>query len=222
MWVERKQSCAYRRGFMGFSREIWPPDCLSCNLCGALTLTKPSAGTQSRKSVSQPKLLLFWQSFIYFQSYYIPSCLVLLQGHPPLHNCINQGPTRKQKRSDYLKRRKFSAGNWPPVMEEAEKPTRAQIVNPETSHLRKLWPSLGRGKVKKGRRVFQNLGVTRRNLGTSLSKAEREGKKYPEFSPPFTIYLPLSKPAGGQLTLRAWETAFRSQPPAVQSRVGKG
>lgn len=44
---------------MGFSREIWPPDCLSCNLCGALTLTKPSAATQSRKSVSQPKLLLF-------------------------------------------------------------------------------------------------------------------------------------------------------------------
>lgn len=41
------------------------------------------------------------------------------------------------------------------MMEEAETPTREQTVNPEISNLRKLPPSLGRGRIEEG--SYQSL-----------------------------------------------------------------
>lgn len=62
----------------------------------------------------------YFEPFISFQSHFIPFCLVLSPVHPRLGYCINQGPTRKQKHTDYLKHRKFNSGNWLHMVEEAE------------------------------------------------------------------------------------------------------
>lgn len=185
---------------MGFSNETWHPNCLSCTPHHAVALRKAPAATHPRKSVSQPKRLLFWKSLIAFQSHYIPFCFVLFQAHSHLHHCIRQAPTRKQEHTDDLKQRKFNAGNWLHVMKEAEKPTGVQTVNPEISNFGKLPPPLGRGRILGG-----------------LPEPGSHQKKLKDF-PNLPVVLPID-----QTSRRPADTqSLQKSVPANQSWVGRG
>lgn len=63
-----KQSCTRRRGFMKFSNEICHPNCLACILYNGMTLRRPSGSIHSKKSVSQPKWLLFSVFYLFSES----------------------------------------------------------------------------------------------------------------------------------------------------------
>lgn len=154
----------------------------------------------------------------------IPFGLVLLQNHSHLHHYISQAPNRKQKHIDYLKQRKFKAESWLHMMEEAEKPTREQTINPEISNFRKLPPPLGLGEDR-GRMLLELRSHQKKLKGLSLGR--ERGR---EISWIFSFYLLTNLPLVPPIDQTSWRPAdtqslqpsARCDPEQGRGRVNHG
>lgn len=98
--LEGRQSCAHRRGFMGFSNEIWHPNCLPCTLqCHASEEDFCSYTLQEQ--CFSARMVIILEVFSFFSEPLQTFFFSTAPKRSHLHHCVSQGPTRKQKHPDF-------------------------------------------------------------------------------------------------------------------------